>query len=160
VDSFHVLVDRLFVAPLREYGFVRRLNEVSSEYLCGSESIVASSRVALRLVVEREGVWLGYLCRAETGILQCPLDGVLLDRYNRSGRRWPGFAARDPSLDSVVARDLVVLSTALREVGGDLLDGAVPIAGVCSARFVIVDARISVAIREEVPDLIECRVHD
>lgn len=156
--TFEALVDQLFVRAIAAYGFTQRFS-TSNGTLMGSESIVASSVVALRLVVDREGVWLGCVCRDdERRLCQFPLDGLLLDRYESSARRWPGIPAeREDSHSSRVARDLIVLAKAMVEVGQDFLSGTPRSVG---SRYglVPVDPATSAAIVRAVPSLSLC--HD
>ena len=122
--TFETLVDQLFVREIAEFGF-RQCYSTISGTLMGSESIVASPVVVLRLVVDRDGVWLGYVCRDDEGRLrQCPLDGLFLDRYESSARPWPGMPAESEDiLSSRVERDLKVLAKAMVEMGRDFLQG-------------------------------------
>ena len=157
--SYKKLVDDLFVSAIAAYGFTQCYS-TSNGALVGSESIVASSVVALRLVVDRDGVWLGYVCRGEGGLRQCPLDGLLLDRYNASGRPWPGIPAEsEDSHSSRVARDLIVLAKAMVEVGQDVLSGTLHSVG-SRHGLVPVDAATSAAILRAVPSLRRCQSNE
>lgn len=155
--TFKTLVDELFVRGIAAYGFTQCYS-MSAGGLMGSESIVASAVIALRLVVEREGVWLGYVCRDdERRLCQCPLDGLLLDRYESSARPWPRVAVdSEESHSARVSRDLMVLSTAMVEVGQDLLRGT-PISVTSRYGLVRVDAATSAVILRAVPSLCRCR---